>query len=112
MPLNGGRKAVCELPEILVRPQVAYFLGAKQADVLEGATILTNPNGSAPGQRLDTTFSDHRKLIMLVPGPPSECKPLFDEECLPRLRAIVPPRHIAKRTLRAAMIRMKNLPEL
>jgi nicotinamide-nucleotide amidase len=76
----------------------------KQADVLEGATVLSNPNGSAPGQWLDTTFSEHRKLIMLVPGPPSECKPLFDEQCLPRLKAIVPPRHIAKRTLRAAMI--------
>ena len=76
----------------------------KQADVLEGATVLANPNGSAPGQWLDTTFLEHRKLILLVPGPPSECKPLFVEECLPRLTAIVPPRHIAKRTLRAAMI--------
>jgi nicotinamide-nucleotide amidase len=76
----------------------------KQADVLEGAVVLANPNGSAPGQWIDTTFEDHRKLIMLVPGPPSECKPLFDEECLPRLREIVPPRFIARRTLRAAMI--------
>ncbi len=76
----------------------------KQADVLEGATILTNPNGSAPGQWLDTTFQGHRKLVMLIPGPPAECKPLFDEACLPRLREIVPLRHIAKRTLRAAMI--------
>ena len=76
----------------------------KQADVLEGATILTNPNGSAPGQWLDTTFQGHRKLIMLIPGPPAECKPLFDEACLPRLQEIVPLRHIAKRTLRAAMI--------
>jgi nicotinamide-nucleotide amidase len=76
----------------------------KQADVLEGATILTNPNGSAPGQWLDTTFQGHRKLIMLIPGPPAECKPLFDEACLPLLRGIVPARHIAKRTLRAAMI--------
>ena len=76
----------------------------KQADVLEGAEILANPNGSAPGQWLDTVFEGHRKLIMLVPGPPSECKPLFDEQCLPRLRDLVPVRHIAKRTLRAAMI--------
>jgi nicotinamide-nucleotide amidase len=76
----------------------------KQADVLEGATILTNPNGSAPGQWLDTAFQGHRKLIMLIPGPPAECKPLFDEACLPRLQEIVPLRHIAKRTLRAAMI--------
>ena len=76
----------------------------KQADVLAGATILTNPNGSAPGQWLDTTFQGHRKLIMLIPGPPAECKPLFDEACLPRLKEIVPERHIARRTLRAAMI--------
>jgi nicotinamide-nucleotide amidase len=76
----------------------------KQADVIEGATVLPNPNGSAPGQWLDTTFQGHRKLIMLVPGPPSECKPLFDEACVPLLRGIVPTRHIAKRTIRAAMI--------
>jgi nicotinamide-nucleotide amidase len=76
----------------------------KQADVLEGATILPNPNGSAPGQWLEPTFAGYRKLVMLLPGPPNECRPLFDEACLPRLRLIVPPRHIAKRTLRAAMI--------
>jgi nicotinamide-nucleotide amidase len=76
----------------------------KQADVLEGATVLANANGSAPGQWLDTTFSGYRKLIALVPGPPHECRPLFDAECLPRLREMVPPRAIAVRTLKAAMI--------
>ncbi len=76
----------------------------KQADVLEGATLLPNPNGSAPGQWLDTTFNGYRKLLMLIPGPPHECRPLFDAECLPRLRAVVPPRAIAVRTLKAAMI--------
>jgi len=76
----------------------------KQADVLEGATLLANPNGSAPGQWLDITFDKYRKLIALIPGPPHECRPLFDAECLPRLRAVVPPRAIAVRTLKAAMI--------
>jgi nicotinamide-nucleotide amidase len=76
----------------------------KQADVLQGATLLPNPNGSAPGQWLDLVFSGYRKLIALLPGPPHECKPLFDTECLPRLRAVVPPRAIATRTLKAAMI--------
>ena len=76
----------------------------KQADVLQGATLLPNPNGSAPGQWLDVTFEGYRKLVLLVPGPPNECRPLFDEACLPRLRAEVPLRHIARRTLRAAMI--------
>ncbi|MGB6745079.1 MAG: competence/damage-inducible protein A [Terracidiphilus sp.] len=76
----------------------------KQADVLEGATLLPNANGSAPGQFLDTMFAGYRKLLFLVPGPPHECKALFDAECMPRLRELVPPRAIATRTLKAAMI--------
>ena len=76
----------------------------KQADVLEGATLLPNPNGSAPGQWLDTVFNGYRKLVTLVPGPPHECRPLFENECIPRLREIVPQRAIAIRTLKAAMI--------
>ena len=76
----------------------------KQADLIDGATFLTNPNGSAPGQWLETLYSGYRKVVMLIPGPPHECKPLFDEECMPRLRKIVPLRHMAKRTLKAAMI--------
>jgi len=76
----------------------------KQADVLEGATLLPNPNGSAPGQWLDTTFGGYRKLILLLPGPPHECRPMFDAECLPRLRQAAPARAIAVRTLKAAMI--------
>jgi len=76
----------------------------KQAEVLEGATLLPNANGSAPGQFLDTIYSGYRKLVFLVPGPPHECKALFDAECMPRLRELAPPRAIAKRTLKAAMI--------
>lgn len=76
----------------------------KQADVLDGAVLLPNPNGSAPGQWLDTTFAGYRKLLALLPGPPHECRPLFDTECLPRLQRIVPPRAMATRKLKAAMI--------
>ncbi len=76
----------------------------KQADVIEGATILPNQLGSAPGQWLDTVFGRHRKLVMLLPGPPHELKAMFEGDCLPRLREIVPERHIATRVLKAAMI--------
>lgn len=76
----------------------------KQAEVLEGATVLPNTVGSAPGQWLDVTFAGYRKLVMLLPGPPHECRPMFDAECLPRLRAVIPLRAIARRTLRAAML--------
>ncbi len=76
----------------------------KQADVIQGATILPNPNGSAPGQWLDVTYEGYRKLVMLIPGPPGECKPLFEEQCMPLVKAIAPQRFIATRTLKAAMI--------
>jgi nicotinamide-nucleotide amidase len=76
----------------------------KQADVIEGATILPNPLGSAPGQWLDTVVGSHRKLAMLLPGPPHELKGMFEAQCLPRLKEIVPKRHIATRVLKAAMI--------
>jgi nicotinamide-nucleotide amidase len=77
---------------------------AKQADQIEGAEILPNINGSAPGQWLDFAFHGHRKLIALLPGPPKELKPLFDAECKPRLAAALPPNHLARRQLRMALI--------
>jgi nicotinamide-nucleotide amidase len=77
---------------------------AKQADVLEGATILENKNGSAPGQYLDTTVDGHRKIVILLPGPPKELKALYEEACRPLLAASLPPRHLAKRLLRMALI--------
>lgn len=82
----------------------------KQADVLDGAVLLNNRNGSAPGQWLDTAIDGgpegqaHRKIIILLPGPPKELKALFDEECRPRLSAVLPQRHIATRMLRMALI--------
>jgi competence/damage-inducible protein CinA-like protein len=76
----------------------------KQADMLDGAKMLENPRGTAPGQWIDTVFDTHRKLGMLLPGPPSEIKPMFDEQCVPRLREILPQKFIATRTLKAAMI--------
>lgn len=77
---------------------------AKQADVLDGAILLDNKNGSAPGQYLDTTVNGDRKIVILLPGPPGELKPLFDDVCKPRLAAALPSRHLARRMLRMALI--------
>lgn len=76
----------------------------KQADTIEGATLLPNGLGTAPGQWLDTVVGKHRKLAMLLPGPPHELKAMFEEQCLPRLLEILPKRHMATRVLKAAMI--------
>jgi nicotinamide-nucleotide amidase len=82
---------------------------AKQADVLEGGSILENRNGSAPGQWIDTTFpgpdgQPYRKIVILLPGPPKEIKPLFDAEVKPRLAKSLPPSHFARRVLRMSLI--------
>jgi nicotinamide-nucleotide amidase len=77
---------------------------SRQADVIEGAVVMENAHGTAPGQWIDTVYGGHRKLLLLVPGPPNEVKPMFDEQCIPRLREVLPVRHIAQRTLKAAMI--------
>jgi nicotinamide-nucleotide amidase len=77
---------------------------AKQAELLDQATVLPNRNGSAPGQWLDISYEGFRKIVILLPGPPKELKPLFDTECKPRLAAILPPRAMARRILRMALI--------
>ena len=72
----------------------------KQADVLTGATVLPNANGSAPGQWMSGKYEGRETIIMLLPGPPHEMKALFVEQCLARLRAKLPPQFIAARELK------------
>jgi nicotinamide-nucleotide amidase len=72
----------------------------KQADVITGATVLPNANGSAPGQWMSGKYEGRERIIMLLPGPPHELKALFEEQCLARLRAKLPPQFIATRELK------------
>jgi nicotinamide-nucleotide amidase len=76
----------------------------RQADVLAGAAVLPNPNGSAPGQWLQTNYAGKCRIIILLPGPPHELKPMFDAQCFGRLRSAVPSQFIAKRVLKVAMV--------
>src|SRR5208282_5070912 len=77
---------------------------AKQADILTSATILPNSLGSAPGQWIGGKYDGQERLLMLLPGPPYELKAMFETECIPRMRARIPLRHIATRTLKMAMM--------
>jgi len=70
----------------------------KQADLLEGAVLLRNPRGSAPGQYLEAAG----RLLVLLPGPPAEMEPMFDAELLPLLRARAPGRSLRRRVLKIA----------
>jgi nicotinamide-nucleotide amidase len=77
---------------------------ARQADVIDGAEVMPNANGSAPGQYIDTVVGRHRKIVVLLPGPPKELEPMYEAECRPRLAATLPPRHMARRMLRMALL--------
>ena len=77
---------------------------ARQADILLGAVVLPNSRGTAPGQWLETDWDGRRRIVVLLPGPPHELQALWERQCLPRLREIVPPAAIATRVLKTAML--------
>ncbi|MGB9906539.1 MAG: competence/damage-inducible protein A [Candidatus Saccharicenans sp.] len=54
----------------------------RQAYVIEGAEVLDNPHGTAPGLWLES----QKQVIILLPGPPSELKSMVENLVLPRLK--------------------------
>lgn len=77
---------------------------ARQAHVLDGAIFLPNSRGTAPGQWLETSVDGKLRYVLLLPGPPHELKPMFTEQCVPRLREVLPDAHFARRVLKLAML--------
>lgn len=67
----------------------------KQAYLIDGAEVLENKNGTAPGLWLDTDS----KIILLFPGPPHELKPIFDSSVWPKLQSYRK-KHTARRVLK------------
>ena len=68
-------------------------INSRQGFVLEGATVLKNDVGSAPGQYLEIEGC----RILLLPGPPREMKPIFNqimnEKIAPMSKYMVYKRH-------------------
>jgi nicotinamide-nucleotide amidase len=56
-------------------------INEKQAEVIQGAEVLDNPLGTAPGMWIE----EGGRYIVLLPGPPRELKSMF-ETILPRIR--------------------------
>jgi nicotinamide-nucleotide amidase len=59
---------------------------AKQADFPEGADILPNPIGTAPGFGVRVGES----VAYFMPGVPVEMKRMFEQQVVPRVRALAP----------------------
>ena len=79
---------------------------AKQGDIITGAIPLENAKGTAPGQWLEGSVGNLNKVIILLPGPPHELRPMFDMHCFERLRARFTDsrQYIATRLLKVAMM--------
>ena len=81
-----------------------------QALVPEGARILPNAHGTAPGlffELCPNPFGDGQRpgWLLMLPGPPRELRPMFSEQVLPILHDKCPPTtHMITRTLKAAGI--------
>jgi nicotinamide-nucleotide amidase len=82
------RKFGRQMPEVNVR----------QAMVPEGATAFENHHGTAPGLWLE---SDGH-IVVLLPGPPNELKPMFEKSVAPRLARVAPGARLYTRELRTA----------
>ncbi len=73
-------------------------INRRQAFLVEGASPLDNPNGTAPGQWIDFPGG----ILLLLPGPPRELMPMFENLCLPRLKERLPQAAIRTRFYRIA----------
>lgn len=70
----------------------------RQAQVPRGATVLANPRGTAPG-----LWIEHgRHVIVLLPGPPREMKPMMDEAVRTRLADLAGDVRLYRRLVRVA----------
>lgn len=56
-------------------------INTRQALVIDGATVMPNPRGTAPGQWIEAKG----RILILLPGVPSELRALMEAEVKPRL---------------------------
>jgi nicotinamide-nucleotide amidase len=83
-------------------------INKRQAFIVEGADILPNDRGTAPGQWID----EGAVSVVLLPGPPHELKAMFERQCLPRLRSKAPRQAICTLCFRVAGLPESDLDQL
>ncbi len=75
-------------------------INKRQAFIIEGAEVLPNPNGSAVG--MSVVIGE--KFFVILPGPPRENQPMFENFILPKLREKVGEIYVRRRFLRVSGI--------
>jgi nicotinamide-nucleotide amidase len=81
-----------------------------QAQVPEGALVLPNPHGTAPGLAMEVQPNPFRadkraSWLVMLPGPPRELQPMFSDTVVPLIRRVLPqPGAFVCHTLRATGI--------
>lgn len=73
-------------------------INRRQALVPAGATVIENPNGSAPG----LWIAHGPQVVLLLPGPPRELKPMFERLAAGALRQRAHGRVLVRRVLKIA----------
>ncbi|MCX5778515.1 MAG: competence/damage-inducible protein A [Elusimicrobia bacterium] len=82
-PLVVNAHALASIKEFFSKRAVAMpNINEVQAQVIEGAVLLPNPAGTAPGQMIDY----QKAKIFLLPGPPREMQAMFDASVFPLLK--------------------------
>src|SRR5215472_7824280 len=74
---------------------------ARQADVLAGAQVLPNENGSASGFYLKANINARvpSPHVFVLPGPPRELQPMFRKFAMPILKSLVPASELLERRM-------------
>ncbi|MDQ3585191.1 MAG: competence/damage-inducible protein A [Acidobacteriota bacterium] len=75
-------------------------INSRQAMVIEGAEVLDNPHGSAPGMYLE----HEGRSVVLLPGPPREMRPMYESFIKEKLAAKAGDVRVARRVLRVTGI--------
>jgi nicotinamide-nucleotide amidase len=96
LPLNEEPEIVAQIEKRfaargLRMPQV----NRRQAMVPRGASVLSNPRGTAPGLAIE----HEGRVVVLLPGPPREMQPMFDDLCATILASRTGGSRIHKETL-------------
>jgi nicotinamide-nucleotide amidase len=97
VPLDVDEAIVERLRERFARRGMTMpEINRRQAMVPRGASVLANPNGTAPGLWLEAG----RTAIVLLPGPPREMKPMLEAVIAERLAAKAQGRGLFRRVLK------------